>query len=109
MSTTRQERLIRRETRLYLQLAFSENDTPAIHIVGADLDGNAVAGNDADPVLAHLAGKAAKHRVIHFVDLNAKRAANFLGYDPIELDRIFLSFLFFVSHNYSFVGRLGSR
>jgi hypothetical protein len=47
-------------------LAVTEGDAAAGEVVGGELDGDAVAGEDADVVLAHLAGEVTEDGVAVF-------------------------------------------
>ena len=50
---------------------FAIRDAATIRIVGRDLDGHFVSGNDTDEVLAHLAGDMCHHNV-SALDFHAK-------------------------------------
>ena len=59
-------RLLEALTMGWRRLAVAEGDPAPRQIVGGELDGDAVPGEDADVVLAHFAAEIAEHLMLVF-------------------------------------------
>src|SRR5713101_1024588 len=66
-------------------------DEAALEVVGGDADGDAVAADHADPVLAHLSVEAGEHLVVLAAfDLVVASRQHF-RHDSLQLDQVFLA------------------
>ena len=65
------------------------DDAGSVEVIGRQLDANAVAGEDADPEAAHLAGDVTEDEVI-VVELHPEHGVReSLGHLTLELDLLF--------------------
>ena len=75
----------------------TEDDAPAVRVVGADGYPDFVSEHDADSVLAHLSREVGEHFVV-FVDEHTERAATQdLGHSSVEFNKIVFAHSYSVS------------
>jgi hypothetical protein len=77
-----------RRRRLAL-LQVPEGDAPLGEVVGRKLQRDAVAGQDADVVLAHLAGAVGDQAVAVFQHDTESRVGKYFLYSPVDFNQFF--------------------